>query len=55
MFVQLTSQNPEAKHCSIFIYKDMATSFNTSNKMVYPYFSRISYQLNKKEKMDAIK
>ena len=50
MFVQLTSEDAETKHCRICFLQRLGykLQYFKSNKMVYPYFSRISYRLKKK-------
>ena len=52
MFVQFTSEYAETKHCHIcFLQRPChKLQYFKSNKMMYPYFSTISYRLKKKKK-----
>ena len=57
MFVQLTSQDLETKHCLFDFYKDLVTSCNTLNQAKWCTLMSQKYLTGKKKKeeMDAIK
>ena len=50
MFVQLTSQDLETKHCLFDFYKDLVTSCNTLNQAKWCTLMSQKYLTGKKKK-----